>query len=79
MRFWTYANDEIQLETSDDDFPLLDWCGLRDKNGVEIPYSRDKAIEILNENPDLFYFIITQLASAVAEKNYAKEVSQCPT
>ena len=37
--------------------PILDWDGVKDKNGNEIPYSPEKAIEILDENEYFAAFV----------------------
>jgi|GEM_PF-3581305 len=37
--------------------PILDWKGLEDKDGNEIPYSKEKAFEILDTHPDFAMLI----------------------
>jgi len=37
--------------------PLLDWKGLKDNNGNEIPYSKEKAFELLDTEKYFAMFI----------------------
>lgn len=57
----TFKNRDIPLEQQEalamDHFiegVLLDWKGMTDDHGVEVPYSKAKAKELLTEYPDFF-------------------------
>lgn len=50
-------------------FVLLDWKNFRDKDGTEIPYSPEKALELL-ENPNMAIFRQTILGMSTRMANF---------
>ena len=45
---------------------IVGWSGLEDENGKQVPFSKEKAIELLS-NPEL-EFILTQVEEQVAQR-----------
>ena len=43
---------------------LLDWKGMEDDDGIEVPFSQDKALELLTMIPDMADFVSAMANSA---------------
>lgn len=52
---------------------LLGWENVQDTEGKQIPYSKEKAIEIMTKLPDLYLFLQTEANSAARFREEVKE------
>ena len=52
---------------------ILKWEGVEDKDGNEIPFTRDNVIKVLTDLPDLFFDIKTQAENAELFRDEALE------
>ena len=57
---WHILGDGIRVRVIDAPYidpPILDWEGIEDKDGNPIPYSKEKAIELLKETGLSLYLL----------------------
>lgn len=66
---WVQLNNEIIVDVELVEWPpVLDWEGVTDNDGNEIPYSKEKASEMMRNNPDFCHSILLSLARIEIQK-----------
>lgn len=66
----TKADEQRALMLAIADGILKDWESVEDENGKAIPYTRDNAVEVLQDNPELVSALLSEANDA---ENYRRE------